>query len=260
MPSRAADADLEHRLDALKDQACAAVDGLRPTLVGLSRRIHANPELQFEERRAAAWLSEALEAPPAPGPRRRPRSPSWPSTARSAGWGTSPAGCSSSAPPPRRGGGKIPFVEAGFFNDVTAAISMHPMGNGRPHTVGGRCLAVQEPGIVRRGGEAPNVVPEYAEGEFLVRAADRDTLAATVAKVKDCARAGALAAGARLEIQEGTAYRDVRPDPVLGEVALENLRRLGVEVGPAPAEVGPARACRRTGTPLPRRRRPRRAA
>ena len=31
-------------------------------LVGLSHRIHANPELMFEEEKASAWLSEALDA------------------------------------------------------------------------------------------------------------------------------------------------------------------------------------------------------
>jgi len=39
-----------------------AVDSLRPTLVALADRLHDNPELAFEEHRAAAWLSEAIEA------------------------------------------------------------------------------------------------------------------------------------------------------------------------------------------------------
>lgn len=38
------------------------VDELAPQLVDLSRRIHANPELRWEETRAAAWIAEALEA------------------------------------------------------------------------------------------------------------------------------------------------------------------------------------------------------
>src|SRR5262245_19055882 len=35
-------------------------DGARDDLVALSHRIHAHPELGFEEERAAAWLTEAL--------------------------------------------------------------------------------------------------------------------------------------------------------------------------------------------------------
>jgi amidohydrolase len=39
-----------------------AVDALRPALVALADRLHETPELAFEEHRAAAWLSEAVEA------------------------------------------------------------------------------------------------------------------------------------------------------------------------------------------------------
>src|SRR5262245_14977808 len=37
-------------------------DAARDELVALSHRIHAHPELGFEEERAAAWLGEALDA------------------------------------------------------------------------------------------------------------------------------------------------------------------------------------------------------
>src|SRR5262245_24834161 len=38
-----------------------AVDELRGPLTELSKKIHENPELRFEEHRAAAWLAEAVE-------------------------------------------------------------------------------------------------------------------------------------------------------------------------------------------------------
>src|SRR5262245_41465872 len=38
-----------------------AVDELRGPLTELSKRIHENPELRYEEHRAAAWLAEAIE-------------------------------------------------------------------------------------------------------------------------------------------------------------------------------------------------------
>src|SRR3954462_9383660 len=37
------------------------VDPLAPTLRDVATRIHAHPELRFEEHRAAAWLTEAVE-------------------------------------------------------------------------------------------------------------------------------------------------------------------------------------------------------
>lgn len=36
------------------------IDAMQTDLLGLSHRIHAHPELKFEEERACAWLSEAL--------------------------------------------------------------------------------------------------------------------------------------------------------------------------------------------------------
>lgn len=40
----------------LKEEVCAAVDGMRSELIRVSRAIHAKPELAFEEREAAALL------------------------------------------------------------------------------------------------------------------------------------------------------------------------------------------------------------
>src|SRR3989304_6590867 len=46
--------------DALKDRAGARVEAQRRALVELSARIHAHPELQFEEHRASGWLADYL--------------------------------------------------------------------------------------------------------------------------------------------------------------------------------------------------------
>jgi amidohydrolase len=48
-------------LEALKRDACRAVDERRAELVAVAREIHAHPELAFEERRAAALLVRALK-------------------------------------------------------------------------------------------------------------------------------------------------------------------------------------------------------
>ncbi|HEX5465121.1 MAG TPA: M20 family metallopeptidase [Candidatus Limnocylindrales bacterium] len=45
---------------ATKSAARRAVDRSAPSLLSLSHRIHAEPEVGFEERQAAAWLGEAL--------------------------------------------------------------------------------------------------------------------------------------------------------------------------------------------------------
>ena len=43
-----------------KDAALEKLDSIRPRIVELSHKIHANPELGFEEVKAAAWISELL--------------------------------------------------------------------------------------------------------------------------------------------------------------------------------------------------------
>ena len=48
-------------LETLKTDLQSAGDRLRPDLEGLSLRIHAHPEIAFQEHQAAAWLSERLE-------------------------------------------------------------------------------------------------------------------------------------------------------------------------------------------------------
>ncbi len=49
-------------MSALKDAIGRAVDGLADELESLSHRIHANPELGYQEVKAAGWLSEFLTA------------------------------------------------------------------------------------------------------------------------------------------------------------------------------------------------------
>jgi amidohydrolase len=47
-------------VEELKDRVCRKVDAEHAALIALSDRIHANPELRFEEHRASAWLAEYL--------------------------------------------------------------------------------------------------------------------------------------------------------------------------------------------------------
>ena len=45
-----------------KEAARAAIDTARDELIALSRRIHASPELGYEEEQASGWLEETLDA------------------------------------------------------------------------------------------------------------------------------------------------------------------------------------------------------
>jgi amidohydrolase len=48
-------------IEQFKERVCAEVDAQRGTLAELSRRIHAHPELKFEESQASGWLADYLE-------------------------------------------------------------------------------------------------------------------------------------------------------------------------------------------------------
>ena len=57
-------------------------------------------------------------------------------------------------------------------------------------------------GIITHGGEAPNIVPDYAKARFFIRAAKRKTCAEVTERVKKIAEGAALATGAKLNIIE----------------------------------------------------------
>jgi amidohydrolase len=175
------------------------------------------------------------------------------------------------------GGGKAYLVDAGVFENVDAAMMIHPSGK---NLIGRRSLTVYHVriefygqsahaaawpdeginaldgiiltftginalrqhvrddvrihGIITHGGDAPNIVPDYAAGEFYVRAADTPYCEAVVAKVRACAEGAAQATGARLEFaQTGPRYDARMPNPTLVALAKANMEGLGLQVAQA---------------------------
>lgn len=89
-------------------------------------------------------------------------------------------------------------------------------------------------GCVDSAGTAPNVIPELASGQWMVRAHDVQSLARVTAVLTRCLEAGAIAAGARLEVaQEGPAYAELRTDVSMAEIFGRNSAALGRSMGPA---------------------------
>ena len=85
-------------------------------------------------------------------------------------------------------------------------------------------------GIITHGGSAPNIIPAYTAAKFLVRAAEKDEALAVLDKVEDCARAGALAAGAEVKLtRPDKYYANMVPSPVLADLFDANLNALGRE-------------------------------
>ncbi|MDI3522535.1 MAG: hypothetical protein PWP43_717 [Bacillota bacterium] len=94
-------------------------------------------------------------------------------------------------------------------------------------------------GIITRGGEAPNIVPEEAVARFYVRAARRQYLDEVTGRVVNCARAGALATGAELTVNNFEySFDEMRNNTALAGAMLANLTALGEEVVPCGEGLG----------------------
>ena len=312
---------MKQNTENIKASVLETIDELRPTLIALSRRIHQNPEVKFEEQKASRWLSEAAEKAgfevqkPLGGLETAFR-------ARCAGVAAGPTvaflaeydalpklghGCGHNligpaslgaalgvrsvidkipgavqligTPAEEGGGGKVILAQAGVFDNVDAAMMFHPSGKTIlwKHALARRKLLIEffgkaahaascpergisaldatiqtfqninalrehmvdsarVHGIITHGGDAPNIVPDYASCLFYVRALEDADCDKLLERVKNCARGAALATGARVEMEMEGAYRSLRTNQPLAQAFKHNLEALGWtfdEVDPA---------------------------
>lgn len=87
-------------------------------------------------------------------------------------------------------------------------------------------------GIITEGGLAPNVVPEFAAANFMLRCPDRQYLNEVVVdKVKQAAEGAALMTGARLEVEPFYPfYQNVLPNAVLARTFRANAGAVGMKL------------------------------
>jgi amidohydrolase len=104
------------------------------------------------------------------------------------------------------------------FNGINA-IRQHLRDDARVH------------GIITHGGQVTNVVPEYAAAKFGVRAAKLSYALEILEKLRDCARAGALATGATVRFEDPTYYYDaMMANTKLADLVDANMAAVGIEV------------------------------
>jgi amidohydrolase len=197
---------------AVKEAARTSIDESRDRLVKLSHRIHANPELAFEEERAAAWVAGALDtagfdvetgicdlptafvATAGSGPLHIAICAEYDAlpdighacghnviAAAAVGAGLALAGVADDlgitvhvfgTPAEEGGGGKILMLERGAFEGVHAAMMVHPYPIELPVMT---CLAVSHVDVHYRGKSAhASSYPERG-----INAADAITVAQT---------------------------------------------------------------------------------
>jgi len=93
-------------------------------------------------------------------------------------------------------------------------------------------------GIVTEGGQAPNIVPDRAAGEFYVRAKDANALERLKPRVQACFEAGATGSGCEVEVNwAGVDYLDINTNWPLAERFQAHGETLGRTFVP-PQELG----------------------
>jgi len=308
---------------SLKQRVQAQVDALMPDLLAVSRFLHANPEIAYEERQAAELLTDILEQHGFAVTRGVADLPtaftglagdSGPQIAFLAEYDALPGighacghnliaaaslgaalalkgledvamrlllvGC----PAEEKGGGKIALVEAGVFAGCEAAMLVHPSNRTEPVklALGMRELTVEyfgrashaaaQPdlgvnaldaavlaytsiaalrqqvrpdarihGIITHGGQAPNIIPDYAAARFYVRALDLGYMEELFGRVAACCEAAGQATGCRVKVAPaGKDYHPLKPAYRLAALFEGNLAALGerVDQGPVDREIG----------------------
>ena len=96
-------------------------------------------------------------------------------------------------------------------------------------------------GVITDGGMAPNVVPEFAAANFMLRSRDGRYLSdEVVGKVRQVAEGAAAMTGSRLEVEEFYPfYENVQPNVTLAQAMGANARALGMRLDePTPGRPG----------------------
>jgi len=101
--------------------------------------------------------------------------------------------------------------------------------------------------VIRDGGNAPNVVPEYARIWYYTRAKDREEVADITRRLTRCARGAALATETRLKVTKLTGVYSRLENGSMAELVRDNLVLMGAP-RPSAADV---RAARKAGNRRP---------
>ncbi|MEC5319867.1 M20 family metallopeptidase [Brenneria populi subsp. brevivirga] len=85
-------------------------------------------------------------------------------------------------------------------------------------------------GIITNGGQAPNVIPEYASAHYYIRAKTREEVVALEPRIRAIAEGAALATGATVKIEHQVGPRDFNINHRLNALLLEEFAAAGESV------------------------------
>lgn len=93
-------------------------------------------------------------------------------------------------------------------------------------------------GIITKGGDAPNVVPELCEAVYILRASTVEELEVVRNKVYRAVRSAAEGVGATVDIAEGLIYAERNNNRAMAQLFQANLEHMGIEVSDPPLKGG----------------------
>ena len=104
-----------------------------------------------------------------------------------------------------------------FFNSVNA-LRQQTKDSARIH------------GIISKGGEAANIIPDLAVANFYVRESTTKEMVKLSERVKNCAKGAALATGTELEIENYEyTFKHLVTNETLSDIYVKNLNLQGIE-------------------------------
>ncbi|HEU5322003.1 MAG TPA: M20 family metallopeptidase [Methylomirabilota bacterium] len=94
-------------------------------------------------------------------------------------------------------------------------------------------------GVITRGGEQANIVPEYTSAEFYLRALTVDYCRELLRRFQAAAQGAATATGCTVTVAvDPIVHEPLRPNPTLAAVFADNLRFIGFPEDPEDPEAG----------------------
>lgn len=125
-----------------------------------------------------------------------------------------------------------PWEGNNAFN--AAQLMFHAVDMLRQHTT----PDAQFHGIIRNGGEAPNIVPEKVTAELYIRALDRKYLQELIQKVDNCAEGACIATGTSWsKYPTARIYDNMKPNKTGLAVLTETYKELGLEINGDPDKI-----------------------
>ena len=96
-------------------------------------------------------------------------------------------------------------------------------------------------GIITRGGDSPNTIPDYTESIVEFRAAKIDYLEKLGERVIACMEAAAKGTGCRVEIESGGGkFLDTNSNVALSALNAQQMEKIGIKLAPRLTEPFPA--------------------